>query len=320
MISAVLLQFFSISVSAETVGLCSKKYEVSKAAERIKYKEADSDNRLDIYAPASAPRPYKPILFYTASCFLEDDHAIEKTYVHRLVALGYAVIVADYRKVNLKTKKNYYPAALEDAQGAYCWIQKNGKSYGLKTDDIVAMGVGTGGTLAAYLGEDHKVEGKSAPCEIRPSAVIEIAGRMNFLKKTEHPERPDCAEYFVGARRDPKTPQPIFHKADVIENLNPELAAPTLVIHGKRDQLVSVQHARKYCNALKSKCTFVELVNAGHELDGPGELETAFDRICVFLHEREENRLVQDTKPVELQKPREPANFPTSNFDGRSKN
>ncbi|MGZ3724076.1 MAG: alpha/beta hydrolase, partial [Bdellovibrionales bacterium] len=110
------------------------------------YKTESEEQKLDIWIPQGAPKPYKTIVLIHGGCFKAGgrDSGDSMIQINRLVKAGYAVASVDYRVTKMDAKtgafSDTYPTSLNDVQDAWCWLQKNGSNRGLDTEKMVAMG------------------------------------------------------------------------------------------------------------------------------------------------------------------------------------
>ena len=134
---------------------------------------------------------------------------------------GYAAASVEYR-----TGANVTLAMqLADVKAAVRWLRANAGTYGVDGTKIAVFGHGVGGQLAALAGttgDDKSLEGTSGPLDqsSRVQAVIDLAGPMTTggLNPVTYVTSDD---------------------------------APTLIVHGTGDSVVSTQESQKLVSALK---------------------------------------------------------------------
>ncbi len=179
---------------------------------------------------------------------------------HVLAQRGYAVASIEYRFAPI----HRFPAQLNDVRSAIAFLQQRSAELGFDPNAIALIGRSAGGHLAliaAYERPEPAIKG-----------VVSFYGPTDLIWGYEHPaarrvyDTRSILEDFIGgtpsdhgaAYRDAS---PLFH----IRN-----APPTLLIHGARDELVSVNHSRRLEDALEragKPVTYIELPWATHSCD-----------------------------------------------------
>ena len=151
-----------------------------------------------------------------------------------LARRGFTSINAEYRRVGLG---GGFPETLDDACAAVRWA-------GERHEDVTVLGHSAGGQLALYAASKvpvRRVLALAAPCDLRRGHGPAVHA---FLGGTpaEVPER--------------------YAAASPVE-LAP-LGVPTLLVHGRNDATVSVEHSRNYKAAAGDEAELVELDDAIH--------------------------------------------------------
>lgn len=108
---------------------------------------AHPSHRLDIYRPIAAKEPLPVILYLHGGGF-----SLLSKETHWLIALlfaraGYVVCNVSYRLAG----DHPFPAALEDAVDALCWLERNAEQWGGDTSRLVFAGESSGANLATAL-------------------------------------------------------------------------------------------------------------------------------------------------------------------------
>ncbi len=201
-----------------------------------------------------------------------------------LAARGYTVAAINYRL----GPENPFPAALEDVQAAIAYLKANAATLGIEAQSFTLLGRSAGGQLAlltAYLAHDSSIRG-----------VVSLYGPTDLVYSYAHPENPavydstGVLEAYLGGSPDQIMPQ--YDDASPI-NFIGEDTPPTLLIHGGRDELVSVVQSERLSNALDRagrRHLLLILPWATHACDynfsGPsGQLSTyAVERFLAQVH------------------------------------
>ncbi|MBF6475658.1 MULTISPECIES: alpha/beta hydrolase [Nocardia] len=120
---------------------------VAQARERrIPGPPGESEVRVRIYRPESAPRPAPVVMFCHGGGFVIcglDSH--DRFCRAMAVGAGAIVVSVDYRQA----PEHRFPAAAEDAYAALCWVADDAESLGGDPARLVVAGDSAGGNLAA---------------------------------------------------------------------------------------------------------------------------------------------------------------------------
>lgn len=137
-------------------------------------------HRLDIYRPIDAKEPLPVILYLHGGGF-----SLLSKETHWLMALlfaraGYVVCNVSYRLAG----DHPFPAALEDAVDALCWIDRNAEQWGGDTSRFVVAGESAGANLATALAivtsyrRSEPYAQRAFQTGLRPRAVIAGCGLL----------------------------------------------------------------------------------------------------------------------------------------------
>jgi len=177
-----------------------------------------------------------------------------------LMRSGYAVASIDYRLA----PANPYPAPEHDIAIALAYLKSHADSLGIDRSKIALLGRSAGGhlaLLAAYTLNDPAIR-----------AVISFYGPTDLRWAWEHPgnklviDGRGTLKRFIGGT--PQERGPTYDEASPIHHL--QSAVPTMLIHGARDELVSVHHSEVLAQQLQNDHVthiFLELPWATHGCD-----------------------------------------------------
>ena len=156
---------------------------------------------------------------------------------------GYDVFVMDYRGYGKSTGKKTEPAMYKDAQLCYDYLQK---SY--KENTIIVYGRSLGGTFATYVASQNN-----------PKQLILEA---TFYSMTQ-----------VIHNKFPILPyNKLLNFKFETDQFISKVKSPTLIFHGSKDRLVSVDLSKKlYEKSNKENTTFIEINEATHHNIGEFE-------------------------------------------------
>jgi acetyl esterase/lipase len=180
---------------------------------------------------------------------------------YHLVERGYAVAGLTYRF----TPRSKYPAQLDDIRDEIALLKTRSGVLGFDSSRIVVLGRSAGGHLGllyAYAAHDPAVEG-----------VISFYGPTDLAWGYNHPAPP---RVYQGTQRlidflggTPATHAEAYAAASPITYAS-KTRVPTLLVHGKTDELVSVENARRLAArmlAARHPATVVEMPWATHGCD-----------------------------------------------------
>ncbi len=190
-----------------------------------------------------------------------------------LASLGYAVAAPSYRFA----PAHPFPAALSDIRSAMAMLRANAGELGIDTMRIVIAGRSAGGQLAlllAYTARDPAIRG-----------AIGLYAPADLIWGYNHPSNPrvlnstEALESYLSGS--PSTAESRYIDASPFEFAS-ATRVPTLLVHGTRDELVSVMQSRRLDRRLSrygAPHFLLELPWATHGCDyfitGPcGQLET----------------------------------------------
>lgn len=193
------------------------------------YRREPAELSLDLYLRAEAARPAPVVLQIHGGSWAGGDSTQLPGINRYLAARGYAVVAINYRLVPAYT----FPAPLEDVRAAVAWVKAEGPALGLDPSRIVLMGRSAGGHLALLAGYERP----------DPSlrGIVAYYPPTDMVWSWEHPADPWVYDshgvlraFFAG---DPSTKPEVYRAASPLEFVTAQ-SAPTLLVHGGRDELV----------------------------------------------------------------------------------
>ena len=201
---------------------------------------------LDIYLPAGAKGKVPIVIFVHGGGWLSNDKYADIGYMKKTVAEivgnGFALASIDYRF----STQAVFPAQIQDCNRAVAFLFDNAEKYHLDKDRIAVMGFSAGGHLAALMGlsKNENIETFFMPRTNRSfsfKAVVDFYGPAELI-------------LFPG-NNDPKSPESLLIGAAPL--VRPDLAKaaspvtyvdrndpPFLIIHGEKDDLVSIKQSQ----------------------------------------------------------------------------
>jgi acetyl esterase/lipase len=201
---------------------------------------------LDIYLPPNVKVKVPLVIFVHGGGWLGNDKYADIGYmrktVEEIVSSGFALASIDYRFSTQAT----FPAQIQDCNRAISFLFDNADKYGLDKNRIAVMGFSAGGHLASLIGlsKNNNIKNFFMPGvnkSFNVKAVVDFYGPAELI-------------LFPG-NNDPKAPESILLGATPLSR--PDLAKaaspvsyvdkndpPFLIIHGEKDDIVSIKHSQ----------------------------------------------------------------------------
>ena len=225
----------------------------------IEYNRIDGQPMLlDFYG---ASKPNSPLVVVVHGGSWSSGDRLQLAPLNTILAhQGYAVASIEYRLA----PANPYPAAEHDIAIALAYLKSHADSLRIDKTKIVLLGRSAGGQLAllaAYTLNDPAIR-----------AVISFYGPTDLRWAWEHPgnklviDGRGTLKRFIGGTLQERGPA--YDEASPVRYA--QTAIPTLLIHGARDELVSVHHSEMLAEQLQhDRVThiFLELPWATHGCD-----------------------------------------------------
>lgn len=248
-------------------------------AQDVTYREIDgTELKMDVYYPSSGG-PWPCLIFIHGGAWSEGEGDKAPLPVVPTDA-GILVISINYRMYPTYR----FPAMVEDVKCAIRMLRANATEYNLDPERIALVGHSAGAHLAALAGlADNNAGWDTGPYQEQSSrvqAVVALSGPSD-LTCSFSAWVTDIIGKVFGA--DPQVGSPVTYiRQD---------APPFLIIHGEMDDVIPVEQAHLFHNALINVGVQSQLVivqNAGHgfePVNGPVKptMEQTFGIILSFL-------------------------------------
>jgi len=211
---------WTITISEFASAVVPKDWAAHRLAKGVPY-GPHKRQQLDIYAPVRASSAALPVIvFFYGGAWSEGDRGLYGFAAHALAALGYVVVVPDYRLV----PEVEYPDFLSDCADAVHWVSRNVGGYGGDWTRLVLAGHSAGAYNATSLALDPKwLNDENVSKTV--SGVIGLSGPYDFF-----PFDGPISQRVFGQAEDPQGTQPITHVG--------ASSPPMLLVSGGRDKLV----------------------------------------------------------------------------------
>jgi acetyl esterase/lipase len=225
---------------------------------------------LDVFAPKQQANGAGVLVWVSAKYRSGPEMAgLFQFAVDQFVARGYTVFAVTHGSQPRCTVVEI----VEDAHRAVRFVRANAGGYGVDPDRLGAAGASSGGHLALVVGLAGRAgdPGAKDPVDRHPSRVAAVACFFppTDLVALEARCPKDVLPAFDLREVNPATgrsePVPAPRCREVVKGLSPvnlvtRSAAPTLIVHGDRDELVPVDQSRDLVGKLKACGVAGELV------------------------------------------------------------
>lgn len=237
----------------------------AKVDKNVVYCSCDIPLMMDIYYPAKIGKPMPVIVYVHGGGWYSGDKetGIGKYDIAPLVSSGYLVAAINYRLA----PRYKFPAQIEDVKCAVRFLRSNATKYNIDPENIGALGDSAGGHLVSLLGvtADNDV---FAECEVNyresdaVQAVVDLYGPSDLTTNFEV-----YNSLFLETIFDTTEPE-----AEILKSGSPVTyiasdAPPFLIIHGDKDDVVSLTQSQTLYERLTSVGVTASLLivkNSGH--------------------------------------------------------
>ena len=232
----------------------------------IEFANPDEQHLLLDMASPKGKGPFPAILCIHGGGFRAGDRHGYDGLIKKFAQRGSVAVTVEYRLA----PKFQFPAAVHDSKAAVRWLRANSKKYRIDPNRIGVTGGSAGGHLAQFLGVTMGVpefEGNEGNLKFSSnvSCVVNFYGPSDFTKS--YGKSVDAAEVLpMWLGGDVRT---ALHKHILSSPLNwvTPHSAPTLCIHGTKDNYVAYEQATWIVDRLKAAGVEAELLTlegAGH--------------------------------------------------------
>jgi acetyl esterase/lipase len=237
----------------------------------IEYSNPDDQHlQLNMARPSKGDGPFPAVVCIHGGGFRAGTREGYDGQCIRLAQHGYVAVTITYRLA----PKYQFPAAVYDCKAAVRWLRANAKKYQIDPDHIGVMGGSAGGHLAQFLGVTADVkrfegDGGAADQSSSVACVVNYYGPSDFTRSYgKSKDAADVLPLFLGGDLEKAHRRHI--EASPLYWVTPD-AAPTLCIHGTKDEYVAYEQATWLVDKLKAADVEAELLTmegAGHGFKG----------------------------------------------------
>jgi len=243
---------YAILLFIPLLSLVFKSYaQFEVETKTIVYKEINGAKlEMDIYRPKVLMSKMPAIVFFFGGGWVKGSPKQFELQARYLASRGIIAVCPDYR---VKSRNNTTPfESVKDARSAMRYLKENAETLNIDPKRIVASGGSAGGHLAASTALLDKINEETDNPDISPSpmALVLFNPVVDTGKKGYGQSKVEGHEFEIS---------PVHH----IMAGTP----PTLIMHGKRDTVVSYENVSRFKNTMKqmgNKCKLVGYKNQGH--------------------------------------------------------
>ena len=239
--------------------------------------ERDRAHLLDILKPRAITNPIPAIVHFHGGAWMKFGKYLEDCIF--LAEAGFCTISVNYRYC----QDAVFPAQIHDAKSAIRWVRANANQLEIDPNRIGVWGISAGAHLSALLGVTSKVEELEGSVGITKfssevQAVACICPPTNF----RDPNWQDYSNLLGGFPSDlPELTRLASPALQVTSS-----ASPFLIVHGRQDQEVSVEHAQLlHQNLIAAKISSqLEVIEDGDHYINETHRERLQELMLEFFH------------------------------------
>ncbi|MBA4054084.1 MAG: alpha/beta hydrolase [Marivirga sp.] len=201
---------------------------------------------LDIYLPPNAKGNIPLVVFVHGGGWLVNDKYADIGYMKKTVAeivgSGFALASIDYRFAT----QAVFPAQIQDCNRAVSFLIDNAEKYHFDKNRIAVMGFSAGGHLASLMGlsRNNDIESFFMPATNKTfsfKAVVDFYGPAELILFPGNNDPKSPESLLIGAA--PLTRPDLAKAASPVTYVDKD-DPPFLIIHGEKDELVSVKQSQ----------------------------------------------------------------------------
>jgi acetyl esterase/lipase len=204
------------------------------------------EHLMDIYLPANVKGNRPLVIIIHGGGWLSNDKYADMGYMKNTMAellnRGFAIASVNYHYSTQKV----FPAQIQDCNRAVSFLFDNAKKFGLDNNRFAVLGFSAGGHLASMLGlsknnnvPDFFMPGTNKSFSIK--AVVDFYGPAELLLFPGNEDEKSPESLLIGAA--PITRPDLAKEASPVTYVD-KTDPPFLIIHGEKDELVSLKQSR----------------------------------------------------------------------------
>ncbi len=201
---------------------------------------------LDIYLPANAKGKVPLVILIHGGGWLSNDKYADIGYMKKTVAeivgSGFALASIDYRF----STQAVFPAQAQDCNRAVSFLYDHAAKYGFDKNRFAVMGFSAGGHLASLVGlsKNNKIKAFFMPGtskSFRFKAVVDFYGPAELVLFPGNNDKKSPESLLIGAA---PLARPDLAKAASPVTYVDKNDPPFLIVHGEKDELVSIKQSQ----------------------------------------------------------------------------
>lgn len=243
------------------------------------------DLKMDLLIPKviEGHKPCPCIVWICGGAFLVVDRSVWMPEMLRFARNGYVVASIEYRTSN----EAPFPAQLIDCKSAIRYLRAHAKEYCIDPDRIFVMGESAGGTMACLIGttggcpEFEKGDWLDQSSAVQ--GVVDYYG-VTKIRPIPHVTGRIVPYYAFDAFIAEDFTEEMGKKASAVEYVSKH-SAPTLILHGAKDPMVSMDQSEGFYELLQKNGVRADLVIVEGATHGDDLFyqDAIADRILAFL-------------------------------------
>ncbi|KGE15861.1 alpha/beta hydrolase [Sphingobacterium deserti] len=273
--------------------------------------------RLDLFLPAVAQTKKVPLVIVVhGGGWAFGDKEMESIYYMRklkegLLRSGFAVASIGY---SLLSDSVHFPQPLEDCKDAVRWLYKHASVYNLDTDNFGMWGGSAGahiGLLIAYSTEDeyngreelsaypaklNYIVDNFGPTDLNELFKVDLGGFSTAMFKLFVPKLYDIREKLTLAMTGTSFKEDKEKVKEINKTYSPRYkvsshAIPTLIIHGTKDKIVSLEQSKKLKTSLDDCKIYNEMITVDGGDHGFGniseeQIDALIESTIIFINKQ----------------------------------
>ena len=258
--------------------------------EGLEYSSVGGRQLLDIARPKTGRGPFPAVVCIHGGGFRAGSRESMRAMAFFLAQRGYVAATISYRL----SPRHQFPAALEDSKAAVRFLRANAARFRLDPERIGATGGSAGGHLALMLGvtggvEEFEGSGPHRDHSSRVQAVVNHYGPTDLVRSYDPGGSVDAAEVlpmFLGG--DLSQAMALTRRASPLNWVSPD-DAPTLTLHGRKDNYVAFEHGEWITDRLQQAGVAAKLIpfpNAMHGFRDPADRDKAWAAMADWFDQR----------------------------------
>lgn len=250
--------------------LTLKDLKMSQPDEQVVYANHEGqDLTISIYKPKTETNNLRPVYVYMhGGGWCSNDADTNSNMHHQMADEGYIGFSINYRLCNPSNYDNpTWDKAIYDCAEAMNWIKDHAKEYGGDSERIILAGESAGGNLVLHYSgmvSENKLDAPIPQAVLAMYPVVDLQWTADNAHYMTVNTFPGICEAYIGGKLDEypdrvKAVSPLTYMNDNLP--------PTLILHGKKDTLVSVEGSELYkkeADAVGADVTLVELPFTNH--------------------------------------------------------